>query len=191
MPSEESVTGYRDRAILKFFLYSGARLGTACDLILSDFSNDQDCATIRLKEKGNKTRTIGIHFAAAEAIQQYVDYCGIGPGPLFRPLASQNAGYLANRKLSREAMYSIVMKYLRLLPSSLIEVGRDKNELPIFECKYSPHSLRATTATLLLEAGEDIRKVQDLLGHRHVITTQIYDQRRISKQDSASHHVPI
>jgi len=191
LPSDETVTGYRDRAILKLFLYSGARLGTACDLLLSDFDSDQDCATIRLKEKGAKTRTIGIHFAAAEAIQQYVDFCGIGPGALFRPLASQNASYLVNRPLSREAMYSIVMKYLRLLPSSLIEVGRGENDVPIFECKYSPHSLRATTATLLLEAGEDIRKVQELLGHRHVITTQIYDQRRISKRESASHHVPI
>jgi integrase/recombinase XerC len=56
---------------------------------------------------------------------------------------------------------------------------------------YIPHSLRATTATLLLDAGVDIRKVQDLLGHRHVTTTQIYDKRRRSTAESASHDVPI
>ncbi len=54
-----------------------------------------------------------------------------------------------------------------------------------------PHSLRATTATLLLDAGVDIRKVQELLGHRHITTTQIYDKRRRSTAESASHDVPI
>jgi integrase len=56
---------------------------------------------------------------------------------------------------------------------------------------YSTHSLRATTATLLLDAGVDIRKVQELLGHRHVTTTQIYDKRRRTTKESASHDVPI
>ncbi|MEM7474709.1 MAG: tyrosine-type recombinase/integrase [Planctomycetota bacterium] len=191
LPAGETIVDYRDRAILKFFLYSGARLGTACDLMLSDFNNDRECSTIRLKEKGGKTRTIGIHFAAAEAIQQYVDFCGICAGPLFRPRASSNASYFAKRSLSRKAMRDIVNCYLRQLPGSLVEVGRNEDETPIFECRYTPHSLRATTATLLLEAGEDIRKVQELLGHRHVVTTEIYDRRRISKQESASHHVPI
>ena len=191
LPSGESVTDYRDRAILKFFLYSGARLGTVCDLLLSDFDCSQECSTIRLREKGGKVRTIGLHFAAAEAIQQYIDCCYIGPGPLFRPLVSSNASRLANRPLSRKAMYEIVMQYLRLLPGSLIEIARDDNDMPVFECRFSPHSLRATTATLLLESGKDIRKVQELLGHKHVVTTQIYDQRRISREDSASHSVPI
>jgi site-specific recombinase XerD len=52
---------------------------------------------------------------------------------------------------------------------------------------FSTHSLRATTATLLLDAGVDIRKVQELLGHRHITTTQIYDKRRRTTKDSASH----
>jgi site-specific recombinase XerD len=56
---------------------------------------------------------------------------------------------------------------------------------------YTPHSLRATTATLLLDAGVDIKKVQDLLGRRHITTTQIYDKRRIATSQSASHDVPI
>jgi site-specific recombinase XerD len=56
---------------------------------------------------------------------------------------------------------------------------------------YSTHSLRATSATLLLDAGVDIRKVQELLGHRHVTTTQIYDKRRRTTTESASHDVPI
>ena len=59
------------------------------------------------------------------------------------------------------------------------------------QCVYTPHSLRATTATLLLDAGVDIAKVQELLGHRHITTTQIYDKRRRTTAESASHDVPI
>ncbi len=51
--------------------------------------------------------------------------------------------------------------------------------------------MRATAATLLLDAGVEIRNVQELLGHRHVTTTQIYDKRRRSTSESASHDVPI
>ncbi|MDQ6759458.1 MAG: tyrosine-type recombinase/integrase [Acidobacteriota bacterium] len=58
-------------------------------------------------------------------------------------------------------------------------------------CLYTPHSLRATTATLLLDASVDIIKVKDLLGHRHVTTTQIYDKRRRSTSESASHLLAI
>lgn len=54
-----------------------------------------------------------------------------------------------------------------------------------------PHSLQLTTATLLLEVNVDIRKVQELLGHRHVTTTQIYDKRWRTTKESASHDVPI
>lgn len=58
-------------------------------------------------------------------------------------------------------------------------------------CVFTPHSLWATTATLLLDAGVDITKVQELLGHRHITTTQIYDKRRRTTSESASHDVPI
>lgn len=65
LPAGESVLDYRDRAILKLYLYSGIRLSTGCRLKVSDFHQDGDEATIRLHEKGDKRRTIGIHFHAA------------------------------------------------------------------------------------------------------------------------------
>lgn len=83
-PDGESVIDYRDRAILKTFLYSGIPLGTACRLKVSDFHQDGDEATLRLHEKGDKRRTIGIHFTAAQAIGEYIAKAGLTSGPLFR-----------------------------------------------------------------------------------------------------------
>ena len=61
--------------------------------------------------------------------------------------------------------------------------AEDGTVTKVKRCAYTPHSLRATTATLLLDAGVDIIKVKELLGHRHVTTTQIYDKRRRSLKD--------
>ena len=74
-------------------------------------------------------------------------------------------------------MYRVIAGYVAKLPGAVKEGAR----------LYSTHSLRATTATLLLDAGVDIRKVQELLGHRHITTTQIYDKRRRTTKESASH----
>jgi site-specific recombinase XerD len=56
---------------------------------------------------------------------------------------------------------------------------------------YTPHSLRATAATLLLDSGVDIMEVKELLGHRHVTTTPIYDKLRRAAREGASHKMPL
>jgi site-specific recombinase XerD len=87
-------------------------------------------------------------------------------------------------------MYRVIRGYLGKLPSAVKEAAAPDGSVRRASV-YTPHSLRATTATLLLDAGVDIRKVQDLLGHLHITTTQIYDKRRRSTAESASHDVAI
>jgi integrase/recombinase XerC len=72
LPAGESVLDYRDRAILKLYIYSGIRLTTGCRLRVEDFHLDEGEATIRLIEKGNKHRTIGLNPVAAQAIEEYI-----------------------------------------------------------------------------------------------------------------------
>lgn len=190
LPAGDAVLAYRDRAILKLYLYSGIRLSTGCTLKVSDFHQSDEEATIRISEKGGKRRTIGLHFAAAEAIGEYIRRAGLSSGPLFRPQRNSRVEELADRAMTPTTMYLLIQSYLQRLPSA--NVGEEAPDGTKFKkCIYTPHSLRATTATLLLDAGVDIRKVQELLGHRHITTTQIYDKRRRGTSESASHDMPI
>jgi integrase/recombinase XerC len=190
LPSGDTVLDFRDRAILKLFLYSGIRLSTGCRLKISDFHQDGDQATMRLHEKGDKRRTIGLHFNAAQAVQEYIEKADITSGALFRPRLNSRSKKLADRFMDASTLYLIIQAYLEQLPGAVKEIAKEDASVSQ-QCIYTPHSLRATTATLLLDAGVDIRKVQDLLGHRHITTTQIYDKRRRSTAESASHDVPI
>jgi site-specific recombinase XerD len=180
LPRPDTLEGLRDQAIVRLYLYSGIRLSTGCQLKVEDFQWDlSSTPTLRLREKGSRWRVIGLHISAAQAIREYLQLGGWESGPLFRPLL--RSGALAARPMSPVAMYSLLLRYLRQLPGA-VQAGK---------CIFTPHSLRATTATLLLSNGVDITKVQDLLGHRHITTTQIYDKRRRSVAESASHEVPL
>jgi integrase len=190
MVTGEPLIELRDRAIRKFYGYTGARIETGCKLNVGDFHQDGDEATLRFQLKGARAKTKEIHFSAAEAIAEYIKAAGITSGPLFRPRRSSKSDELAERRLTQRAMYNILMSYLERLPGAMQEKVLPSGD-KVQVCVYSPHSLRATTATLLLDAREPIESVQELLDHKHTTTTQIYDKRRRSVRDSASHKVPI
>ena len=190
LPSGDTLLDYRDRAILKLYLYTGIRLSTGCRMKVYDFHQDGDSATIRLHEKGDKHRTIGLHYVAGQAIAEYIDAAGLTSGPLFRARLNPRSRKLGKRAMDATTMYRLIQSYLRQLPGVIREAVQPDGSLTR-KSLYTPHSLRATTATLLLDASVDIVKVQDLLGHRHVTTTQIYDKRRRTTAESASHDMPI
>jgi len=189
MPSGDSPLELRDRAILKFYLFTGARIGTGCRLRVEDFHWDEHDSQVRVQEKGRgrAKRAIGIHSEAAEAIHEYVQRAGLKAGPLFR--ARRGHGQeLEARGISVTAMYLLLTSYLKRLSRAMVTAELEDGTR-IQRCVYSPHSLRATTATLLLAQGVDIVDVQTLLGHKHVTTTQIYDKRVRQTRDSASHKI--
>ena len=146
LPAGDTLIDFRDRAILKFYLYSGARLGTGCRLKVSDFHQDGEQATIRIHEKGDHRRTIGLHFTAAEAISEYIKKAELTSGPLFRPRASSRSGKLSDRAMDPVTMYRLIQNYLGRLPGAIQEVQGPDGTVRR-KCIYSPHSLRATTAT--------------------------------------------
>ncbi len=188
MADGEDLVSYRDRAMIKLFLFSAIRIGTACKLNVGDFRIDEDASVLRISEKGDKRRSIGIHPQAASAIAEYIEQAEITRGPLFRPRKGpRSSTELANRHLVSTSMYRILMSYLERLPGAMKTIETEEGTYR--QCIYSPHSLRATCATRLLDLGVDITKVQDLLGHRHITTTQVYDKRRRSTLESASHDV--
>ena len=192
MPDGETVMAYRDRAILKFYLYTGVRIGTGCRMHVEDFMDEDEDPRVRIQEKGRgkAKRKLGINAVGADALREYIEKAGIESGPLFRPLLNPKSPLLADRPMDTSTMYRLLQGYLTRVPKAMRMV-----ELPdgtkAKQCIYSPHSLRATTATLLLDQGEDIRDVQALLGHKHVTVTQVYDKRRRGTKDSASHRLSI
>jgi site-specific recombinase XerD len=167
MPSGDTVLDYRDRAIVKFFLYSGARIGTGCRLKVKDFHQDGDEATITLHEKGDKHRRIGLHFAAAEAIGEYIQKAGLTKGPLFRAQRHSKKQELGAKAIGLVTMYNLLQGYLTRLPGSMHEEeipSEDGAVTKVSGASTRPTRMRATTATLLLDAGVDIIKVKELLG---------------------------
>jgi integrase len=101
-----------------------------------------------------------------------------------RNVGHERHGWRCTRSLAASARWTVAER------DDPPEEVRPDGEI-VRRCIYTPHSLRATTATLLLDANVDIIKVKDLLGHRHVTTTQIYDKRRRSTAESASHLLAI
>ncbi|MEM7384718.1 MAG: site-specific tyrosine recombinase/integron integrase [Verrucomicrobiota bacterium] len=142
-------TGPRDAAILEVFYSSGIRLEELARLNVEDV--DVFNESIRVFGKGKKERICPMGEPALEAIQQYRSAAGVHLGPLFLNKSG--------RRLSHVSIWAVIKKYLRLAG------------LPL---NISPHKLRHSFATHLLDNGADLRSVQDLLGHVSLSTTQIY-----------------
>ena len=141
----------RDYCIICIFLNCGLRISEIVGLNLTDIRADN----LRVFGKGGKERVVYLNDAVAAAINDYL--------PVRRGVkAETNALFVTNRRtrISREAVHALVKK-------NLLRAGLDAE-------KYSSHKLRHTAATLMLQNGVDVRTLQEVLGHEHLNTTQIY-----------------
>ncbi|MCP5537144.1 MAG: tyrosine recombinase XerC [Akkermansiaceae bacterium] len=143
----------RDVAILELFYSSGLRVSELVDLDVEDA--DFLSETLRVVGKGNKERMVPIGSHAMLAIQQYRSAAKVHEGPLF---INKNKDP-AKRRLSARSVQMLLKKYL-----AASDIAFD----------VTPHKLRHTFATHMLDHGADLRSVQHLLGHASLSTTQIY-----------------
>jgi site-specific recombinase XerD len=157
-PDTNSVLGARDRALMEVLYATGMRVSELCGLRVQDYN--QEGMEMRVLGKGGKERVVLLNQSAHNWLKKYLSetWTKLAEGrtpqaehPLF---VSRQATRLSSRSVHR-----IVMKYA-------LKAGINK---PI-----TPHTLRHTFATHLLEGGADLRVVQDLLGHTTINTTQIY-----------------
>jgi integrase/recombinase XerC len=144
----------RDVAILETIYSCGLRISELCGMQANDI--DWNEAVVRVRGKGKKERLIPIGAPALEAIHAYWKSNGHEPAAEF-PVFS----------LEDDAAQAIYPRLVQLnLKKYLALAGLDP--------KISPHKLRHSYATHLLDAGADLRSVQELLGHAHLVTTQVY-----------------
>lgn len=144
---------YRDRALLETFYSTGARVAELCAADTADV--DFTANRIRVTGKGSEERIVFLTDGTAGMLQRYFLERKRKFGVLGDPLFVNNRG----GRITVRGMYDIVVKRARA--AGLLE-------------RVSPHTLRHSFATELLNRGADIRAVQEMLGHKHLSTTQVY-----------------
>lgn len=139
----------RDVAVMELFYSSGLRLAELVSLNVADI--DPYSESVRVLGKGSKERVVPVGTPALEAIQRYRHQANVHTGPLFISRFRKRLGALS--------VENLLKRYLR------------HTSIPIH---VTPHKLRHSFATHLLDRGADLRSVQSLLGHTSLSTTQIY-----------------
>ncbi|MGY1753246.1 site-specific tyrosine recombinase XerD [Blastococcus sp. SYSU D01042] len=160
--SVEGPRGLRDRALLELLYGTGARISEAVGLAVDDLDRGQ--ATVRLAGKGGKERIVPVGSYALRAVEDYLVRArpelagksrgGVRGGALFLNVRGG--------PLSRQSAWQILRTAAERAGSSELASS------------VSPHTLRHSFATHLLDGGADVRVVQELLGHASVTTTQVY-----------------
>ena len=149
----EGKNAIRDYCILTLFLNCGLRISELVGLNKTDVRGDQ----LRVLGKGNKERVLFLNDACQRALADWMTERDT------MTLVDQNALFVTlqnRRRITRAAVHKLVKKHLA-------DAGLDSTQ-------YSAHKLRHTAATLMLQNGVDVRTLQEVLGHDHLNTTQIY-----------------
>jgi integrase/recombinase XerD len=161
-PDPSTALGSRDRALLEFMYASGARVSETIALDTLDVDLEEGSAVVT--GKGSKQRLVPLGRACVEAIEAYFPFRLELKGP--RPDPGRLFLTARGRPMSRQAVWQRIRQHAGA-------AGLDDSAV-------SPHVLRHSAATHMVERGADLRTVQEMLGHANITTTQIYT--RISPQ---------
>jgi site-specific recombinase XerD len=168
LPREQQAPAWgpaRDAAILETFYSTGLRIHELVNIDVEDIDVFSDSLIVRGKGRKERLAMLGSH--AMKAVQRYRHEAGVHSGPLFLSKL--------RRRITTQAVGDVLEKYLR---QSTIQL------------RVTPHKLRHSFATHLLNNGADLRAVQELLGHSSLSTTQIYTHvttERMKKVYDAAH----
>jgi len=153
----DTPSGHRDAALVALLYSGGLRRSEAVGLDLEDY--DQDSGELRVRGKGNKERLLHVRNGAAEALSDWLAVRGEAEGPLFCPVRKD--GTVELRHMTSQAVYALLR---RLAKAAGVK-------------PFSPHDLRRSFVSELLDRGADIATVQKLAGHANIQTTARYDRR--------------
>ena len=159
----------RDYAILMLFLNCGIRRSELVGLNISDVYDDR----IRVKGKGNKERIVYFGSACKKAIDAYLSERN-------KIVLTDNQALFGSRNHNRITVTAVH----RLVKKHMLAAGLDPEQ-------YSAHKLRHTAATLMLSHGVDVKTVQEVLGHEHLNTTEIYTHIENSELKIAAEANPL
>jgi len=163
-PPADSPMGCRDRAILETMYSAGLRVSEVVGLSRGDL--DLEAGILRVRGKGRRERLAPIGSYALRALRRWLTVCRLHPCERAGHPAASGEYPAAPAFVNRFGRRLTTRSVARMLEKYLRQAGLDR--------RTTPHSLRHSFATHLLDRGADIRSVQELLGHKSLVTTQIY-----------------
>jgi site-specific recombinase XerD len=161
LPDKTTSIGMRDCVMLNMMYASGARAQEVCDLTVRDIQFQPDATKLTLTGKNQKTRRMSIAQPCGILLRQYIARRGISKQPGSHVFSSQTREHMKTSCITE-----IFKKY--------ISMAKEMHPQLFSEPKYSPHSMRHTTASHMLEAGVPLMAIKNFLGHASVSTTELY-----------------
>lgn len=161
LPDPGTRLGFRDQTLFNLMYASGARAQEICDLQVRDFLIEKNLYKLTVTGKGNKTRRIVIAKPSGILLKRYLEETGKS-----RQLDAYIFFSQTHPQMTISCIEEIYKKY--------ITMARQEHPEMFLEKRYSPHTMRHTTATHMLEAGVPIMAIKNFLGHSSISTTERY-----------------
>ena len=161
LPDPEKRLGFRDQVLLNLMYASGARAQEICDLKVRDFLVEKNLYKLTITGKGNKTRRIVIAKPSGILLKRYLEETG-------------RAGQLDAYIFSSQTHPQMTISCIEEIYKKYVALGKTEHPKMFLEKRYTPHTMRHTTATHMLEARVPIMAIKNFLGHSSISTTERY-----------------